>query len=143
MSDEVASWLRYADENARVAGLCLANDLFSPCIQNAQQAVEKALKARCLALGLPLRRTHSIGGLQADLRSAGQSCTLDDDDCALLDSVYLPSKYPLGSVLPDFEPDRAIAARCLAMADSVVEEAFATLASLAPERLGLGPQGAG
>lgn len=143
MNGEVASWLRYADENARVAGLCLANDLFNPCVQNAQQAVEKALKARCLALGLPLRRTHSIGGLVSDLHSAGQSCTLDDDDCALLDSVYLPSRYPLGSVLPDFEPDRAIAVLCLAMAEGVVEEAFAMLASVAPERLGLGPQDAG
>jgi len=27
----------------------------------------------------------------------------------LLDSVYLPSKYPLGSVLPHFDPDAEIA----------------------------------
>ena len=45
MSAEGRRWLTYAQENLRAATLCLESDLFNPCLQNAQQAVEKALKA--------------------------------------------------------------------------------------------------
>ena len=44
----------------------------------------------------------------------------DDDECDLLDSVYLPSKYPLGSVLPRFDPDEEAARQCLAIAERTV-----------------------
>ena len=120
MNDDAAAWLRYARENYLTARLCLENKLFNPSIQNAQQAVEKALKALCLHVGLPIRKTHSIGGLRHDLLQARYVCPLDDDDCDLLDSVYLPSKYPLGAALPDFEPDETIAHRCLLIAQMVL-----------------------
>jgi hypothetical protein len=45
----------------------------------------------------------------------GISIELSDDDCDLLDSIYLPSKYPLGSVLPDFIPDEDTCRKCLAI----------------------------
>jgi HEPN domain-containing protein len=41
MSDEPAVWIRYAAENRQAAALCLESRLFNPCLQNAQQAVEK------------------------------------------------------------------------------------------------------
>jgi hypothetical protein len=44
-----------------------------------------------------------------------------------LDSIYLPSKYPLGSVLPDFEPDEQTCKRCIAIADRVKESVLALL----------------
>jgi hypothetical protein len=60
MSDEAGTWLRYAEENLRSARLLLEHGLLNPCLQNAQQAVEKALKAILIARAIPLRRTHSI-----------------------------------------------------------------------------------
>jgi HEPN domain-containing protein len=105
MSDESALWLRYAEGNRQAATVCFYNGLLNPSIQNAQQAVEKALKGLCLLKGIPLRRTHSITGLRHDLLQSGVDCGIDEEDCSLLDSVYLPSKYPLGAVLPDFDPD--------------------------------------
>jgi len=123
MNDEARLWLQYADENRRVAVLCFESGLFNPCLQNAQQAVEKSLKALCLAIGLPLKKTHSIAELIADLRCAGSSLNFVEDDIDLLDSVYLPSKYPLGSVLPNFNPDTSLAQRCLALANYVLSEA--------------------
>lgn len=45
---------------------------------------------------------------------------LDDEECELLDSVYLPSKYPLGSALPDFDPTIAVCERCLGIARRVI-----------------------
>jgi len=123
MSDEARAWLRYAEENLRVAALCLEADLYNPSLRNAQQAVEKALKAICLERRLPLKKTHSIGELAHILRETDIGGVLTDNDSALLDAIYLPSKYPLGSVLPDFEPDRAIAERCLSLAKETLREA--------------------
>lgn len=122
MKNECRQWLQYAEENYRVATLCLESELFNACLQNAQQAVEKALKALRLTAGLPLKRTHSIAELVADLHRAGIEMEFSEDDIDLLDSVYLPSKYPLGSALPDFYPDRSLAQRCLALANHIVVE---------------------
>lgn len=45
---------------------------------------------------------------------------MSEDDCDLLDSVYLPSKYHLGGVRPDFEPDEILCRNCLVLAERVV-----------------------
>ena len=63
MSDEAGTWLRYAEENLRSARLLLEHGLLNPCLQNAQQAVEKALKATLIARAIPVRGTHSIQDL--------------------------------------------------------------------------------
>jgi HEPN domain-containing protein len=120
MSVEGRRWLAYAQENRRAATVCLENSVFNPCLQNAQQAVEKALKALHLVSGLPLKKTHSIGELRGDLLRAKVDPGLSEDAADLLDTIYLPSKYPLGSVLPHFEPDAEMARRCLAVADQVL-----------------------
>lgn len=129
MKSESRQWLQYAEENCRVASLCFESGLFNASLQNAQQAVEKALKALSLAVGLPLKKTHSIAELVADLRRAGAKIKLSADDIDLLDSVYLPSKYPLGSALPAFDPDRNLAQNCLVLAKRVVEDAGAGIRS--------------
>lgn len=56
MKSEPQQWLQYAEENYRVAGLCLESGLFNACLQNVQQAAEKALKALSLTVGLPLKK---------------------------------------------------------------------------------------
>lgn len=122
MKNEWRQWFQYAEENYRVAALCFDSGLFNACVQNTQQAVEKALKALGLMAGLPLKRTHSIAELVADLRRAGVEIEFSEDDVDLLDSVYLPSKYPLGLALPDFYPDRNLAQRCLALANRIIGE---------------------
>jgi hypothetical protein len=43
MSDEAGTWLRYAEENLWSARLLLEHGLLNPCLQNAQQAVEKGV----------------------------------------------------------------------------------------------------
>jgi len=113
----------------RVATMCLEGNLFNPCLQNAQQAVEKALKALHLASGLSLKKTHSIGELRGDLLRAKVDPGLPEEAAELLDTIYLPSKYPLGSVLPNFEPDVEMARRCLAIANHVVSVATKRFAS--------------
>jgi HEPN domain-containing protein len=130
MRDETKTWLEYADENLAAAKLMLNHGLFNPCLQNVQQAVEKMLKALLLESGGKIQRTHSIGELVILLSERGLSVPIEADECDLLDSIYLPSKYPLGSALPDFGPDRAVCDQCVsialrlrqAVAESIIRE---------------------
>ena len=119
MSDEAGTWLRYAEENLRSARLLLEHGLLNPCLQNAQQAVEKALKAILIARSIPLRRTHSIQELANLLATNGLLSGVTAEECNLLDAIYLPSKYPLGSALPDFDPDEAVCRQCVQIAERV------------------------
>ena len=119
MKDETKIWLKYANENLRSAKLLLESGLFNPCLQNVQQAVEKWLKALIVDASLRLRKTHSINELRNALESAGIDIDITEDECDLLDSIYLPSKYPLGGVLPDFEPDMEICTKCIAIAERI------------------------
>lgn len=116
MSDEATTWLQYARENLQVAEMTLQTGLLNPCLQNAQQAVEKALKAMRVRQNMPLKRTHSIRDLNRDLAIVGVETGLTEDDCELLDSIYVSSKYPLDSVLPDSPPDLGACERCIALA---------------------------
>ena len=49
----------------------------------------------------------------------GINVPLTEDEMDLFDSIYLPSKYPMGSMLSDFEPDHALCGQCVAAAARV------------------------
>jgi len=119
MKDETKKWLEYADENLRSARLLLDGELFNPCLQNVHQAVEKMLKALLVESTKKIKKTHSINELVNILDKHGLNVDMTEDDCDLLDSIYLPSKYPLGSILPDFEPDLQTCRKCVALAERV------------------------
>jgi HEPN domain-containing protein len=119
MKDETKKWLDYADENLQSANVLLDNKLFNPCLQNIQQAVEKMLKALLIESAIKLKKTHSINELIRILSENGLKIDITEDQCDLLDSIYLPSKYPFGSVLPYFEPDLQICRKCMAVAERV------------------------
>lgn len=122
MKDETRVWLRYAEENQEAARLLLEQKLYNPCLQNIQQAVEKGLKSLLLEKSHRYRKTHAITELVTLLAQDGIAIQLKEEDCDLLDAIYLPSKYPLGSVLPAFEPDHELCCRCLMLAESVLEQ---------------------
>lgn len=119
MKDETKKWLDYADENLRSAKILLESNIYNPTLQNVQQAVEKTLKAICIEFSLKFRKTHSINELVTLLATKKLQAGIAPDECDLLDSIYLPSKYPLTSVLPDFEPDAKICKKCIAIAESL------------------------
>ena len=116
------SWLEFAREDSRMAELAFEDVIYTQAWFHAQQCVEKALKAACLDRGLAIRKTHSIDELTQRLQRAGVLPILTDEESALLDTIYLPSKYPLGSVLPDYEPDRAVAQQCYSLAERTLCE---------------------
>ncbi len=119
MRKDTELWLQYADDNLKSARVLLESELCNPCLQNVQQAVEKYLKAYLIEQAVGLSKTHSISELAARVRGAGVVLSITDDETDLLDSIYLPSKYPLASVLPHFMPDRSICQHCLEIAEQV------------------------
>lgn len=119
MKDETKKWLDYADENFRSAKILLDSNLYNPTLQNVQQAVEKMLKALCIEFSIKFQRTHSINELVTLLSRNNLEVGVTPDERDLLDSIYLPSKYPLASVLPDFEPEARICKRCITTAENL------------------------
>lgn len=71
---------------------------------------------------MKLKRTHSIAELRNILRDNSIHLGLDDEECEFLDSIYLPSKYPLGSALPEFEPDNELCESGIDIAEKVYAE---------------------
>ena len=122
MKDEVHVWLDYAAENLSSAKVLLEAQLFNPCLQNVQQSIEKYLKALLLDRCNILQKTHSITTLVNLLAENNIVTYLTEDDCALLDSIYLPSKYPLAGVLPEFIVDDQLCRECLTLAESLALE---------------------
>ena len=65
-----------------------------------------------------MRQILQVGFLiNHQLLSAGVETGLSEEDCDLLDTIYVPSKYPIGSVLPNFNPDRKTGALCVELAE--------------------------
>ena len=123
MKDETRTWLNYAGENLESSQILLQSNLYNPCLQNVQQAVEKALKAVLIEKAIKLKRTHDILDIKYLLLDNNIEIDLSDDDCDFLNSIYLPSKYPVGSALADYEPDEEVC-------QNAIEIAMNTLAAV-------------
>ena len=110
-----------SEENLQSAILRLESGLFNPCLQNVQQCVEKALKAILIENSNILKKTHDILELKVFLDGIGIKIELTEDECDFLNSIYLPSKYPIGSALPDYDPGIEICKEAIAVAEKVSE----------------------
>ena len=122
MQEETKSWLTYSEENLEAAKVLLESELYNPCLHNIQQSIEKALKSLFIEKVIPFKKTHNIMELKTILEKNGISIELTEDECDFLDSIYLPTKYPIGSALPFFYPDKEICKNSIALAESVIKE---------------------
>ncbi len=122
MQDETKNWLTYAEENLESAKVLFASELYNPCLHNVQQTVEKALKSLIIEKSLSFKKTHNIFELKSLLEKNSISIELTEDECDFLDSIYLPTKYPIGSALPDFYPDEEICKSSILLAERVFIE---------------------
>lgn len=78
------------------------------------------MKALLIKQSLDIPKTHDVFVLRNLLLNQGFDPGLSDDDCDFLNSIYLPSKYPLGNVLAEFEPDEEICREALLIATQVM-----------------------
>lgn len=127
MKDDTRAWLNYAGENLDSAKILLKSDLYNACLQNIQQSVEKLIKSLFVEMAFKLIKTHSISKLNQFLKENGVAVDISEDECDLLDTIYLPSKYPIGSVIPDYQPDAAVCRQCLEIANRVETSVVAIL----------------
>lgn len=118
----------YARENLASAEILMEKELFNPCLQNIQQAIEKALKAVLVYKDLSVKKTHSIQELIGLLEKENIRLDISEEKIEFIDSIYLPSKYPLGSVLPNFEPAREECSQGLAIAMEIHDKVKSILA---------------
>lgn len=93
-----------------------------PACNNIQQAIEKALKSLFIEKQIPFKKTHNILELKNILETNGCVIQLTDNECDFLDSICLPTKYPIGSALPHYYPDKEICENSIALAERVVTE---------------------
>ncbi|MCE5341377.1 MAG: HEPN domain-containing protein [Planctomycetaceae bacterium] len=119
MKDETRRWLEYAEENLKSSQVLFESNLYNPCLQNVQQSIEKALKSLLVEHSIKVLKSHSISEIVGLLNQHNIRIDISKEDCELFDSVYLPSKYPLMSVLPDFIPDKAVCHKCILIAENV------------------------
>jgi len=121
MKDETKIWLDYSKENLDSAKVLMKSKLFNPCLQNVQQCVEKSLKALLVEKSIRFKKTHSILELKNILSDNGVKINISDEDCEFLDSIYLPSKYPISSVLPYYEANQEICNNGISIAENVFD----------------------
>ncbi|MEJ2628749.1 MAG: HEPN domain-containing protein, partial [bacterium] len=108
MKNETKTWLNYARENLASSKILLERRLYNPCLQNVQQSVEKGLKAILIEKSIKLKKTHDILEIKYQLLKNNIKVDISDDSCDFLNAIYLPSKYPVGSVLAEYNPDEKI-----------------------------------
>ncbi len=120
MKDETKIWLCYAGENLESAKVLLQSKLYNPCLQNVQPSVEKALKAILIEKAIKFKKTHDILEIKYLLQDNSIEINITDDDCDFLNSIYLPSKYPVGSVLADYDPDEKLCQNAIRIAEKVL-----------------------
>jgi HEPN domain-containing protein len=113
---EARRWLQFAREDLLGAATLISDVDAAPRLACffAQQAAEKALKARLIAAGVPFPRVHDLLALRA-LLPAGSVVGLDDDAQASLAVWATEARYP--GDLP--EASRADAERSIEQAREV------------------------
>jgi len=108
---EARRWLATAEEDLLGATAMLERDDVAPRLACflAQQAAEKALKARLIGRGIAFPRIHDLLALRALMRS-DMPAGLDDADLAELSAWAVEARYP-GDL-----PDATAADACTAVA---------------------------
>jgi HEPN domain-containing protein len=130
MKSETKIWLDYAEENLKSSKILLDNKLYNPCLQNAQQSVEKALKAIVVEHGINLKRTHDILELKYLLQRKDIIVNISDDECDLLNAIYLPSKYAMGDTTDEIDPDDELCCISIDIAEKVFASAIDLIVNL-------------
>jgi len=78
-------------------------------------------------MDLKFLRTHSIRELVGVLAEQDLKIDISEDEIDLMDTIYLPSKYPVYSALPNAMPDHSICDDALKIAGRVKASTSAIL----------------
>jgi HEPN domain-containing protein len=120
MREDTRLWLDYAEENFEMARLALEHGYLNACLQNACQAVEKALKALLLERRGAAPQSSRIRELGRLVAAEAIPFAITDKECDLLDSIDLPSRYPTYGESPAASADWKVCIECVRIADRIL-----------------------
>jgi HEPN domain-containing protein len=128
MNEDSKRWLRFAEEDLKMAELAASQKIYNQVCFHSQQSVEKALKALLVEQGQSPPRTHRLGDILALLDIEPFTSNLE---IQLLDRFYIPTRYPdaLPGELPEGLPGKkdadeayATARETLSVIKSLIKE---------------------
>lgn len=120
MKDAESEWLRDAREELRSADYLAQGGFWKAACYHAQQAVEKAFKARLLGKGWELEKVHSVRRLAAIAAEYRVPVPLDDTAIEYIDSIYR-GRYPgEAGLLPLGDPGSEDARRAIEIARNLL-----------------------
>ena len=92
MKNDVETWLEFAERDLGAARAMLHSRIYTHACFEAQQVIEKALKALLLRQGKRIPKIHDL----LDLLSLTEEPALASftADLTLINSYYLPVRYP-------------------------------------------------
>jgi HEPN domain-containing protein len=122
MREETRLWLDYAEENFEIARLALERGYLNACLQNACQAVEKALKAVLLERRGAAPATSRIRELGRLVAAESMPFAISSEECDLLDSIDFPSRYPTIGVSSAASADWKVCIECVRIADRILAD---------------------
>ena len=125
--EDPREWLRRARSNlARSQGQTTPDVLFEDTCFDAQQAVEKALKALLVLRGVQVPRTHAISELITMLAELKFDMPAEVHEASALTDYAVAARYPGPSepvLIEDYEKAVAIAAAVVSWANGIVTAA--------------------
>jgi HEPN domain-containing protein len=120
MKNAVSEWMKDARDELKAAEHLHAGGFWKLACFHAQQAIEKAFKARLLGKGWELEKVHSLARLVALAIDHNIPSTLEAGDIQFMDSIYR-GRYPgEAGLLPLGEPTRDDAERAIETARKVL-----------------------
>lgn len=102
--EEALRWLEEAEYEFDTAKYLFDGGRYSTVCFHAQQCAEKALKAYLHYKGKEIVLGHSIVKLSEESSKYDLSFKKIVEECGILDSYYIPTRYPNG--LPDSIPSK-------------------------------------
>jgi HEPN domain-containing protein len=121
MLSEAQRWIRFAEEDLRVAEIVFREGIYNQVCFHAQQCVEKCVKAVFLAQRRLPPKVHAIARLLSLLEV--HPFEGFEEELILLDRFYISTRYPdvLPGSLPEGMPTREDAESALQVARKAYE----------------------
>ncbi|MCD6472604.1 HEPN domain-containing protein [Candidatus Aerophobetes bacterium] len=123
MKEEINKWIKFSEEDLRMAELALKEKIYNQVCFHSQQCIEKALKGFINSKEQVCPKTHKL----ADLLSYLSPSPFDylTDIIIPLDRFYIPTRYPdaLPGTLPEGLPVEKDVKEAIEVARLVLEKA--------------------
>lgn len=122
MKNAIKERITLAKEDLKQSRYLFGGGFNRGACHDAQQAVEKAIKAELLKRGWELEKIHNIRRLIYLLKDYKLDIACEEDDMDFMDSIYR-GRYPAEEgLLPLKSPTREDASRAISIAENIFDQ---------------------